>query len=131
MCDSAQRVSDFRLIHLEELSDHYARTLAQWRRAFAEQREALRGRGIPERFLRMWEFYFCYCEGGFSERAVGTVQMLFERAQGRRPAVLGRLDPPAHARLTPGMTPPAAPPAAARAAATEASTAARATEEAA
>ena len=24
----------------------------------------------------MWEYYFCYCEAGFLERAIGDVQLL-------------------------------------------------------
>jgi len=35
----------------------------------------------------MWEFYFCYCEGGFAERVVGDVQMLLVKPGNRRPAI--------------------------------------------
>jgi cyclopropane-fatty-acyl-phospholipid synthase len=35
--------------------------------------------GYPERFVRMWEFYLCYCEGGFEERQLGDVQMLLTK----------------------------------------------------
>jgi cyclopropane-fatty-acyl-phospholipid synthase len=88
MCDSVKRVTDFRVLHLEEISPHYARTLAEWRRRFRGSLDDLRAR-YPRRFLRMWEFYLCYCEGGFRERAIGTVQMLLERPLGRREPVLG------------------------------------------
>ena len=27
----------------------------------------------------MWEFYLCYCEAGFAERALGDVQMVLTR----------------------------------------------------
>lgn len=36
----------------------------------------------------MWECYFCYCEGGFIERTIGDVQILFvkpESANARLP----------------------------------------------
>jgi cyclopropane-fatty-acyl-phospholipid synthase len=36
--------------------------------------------GLDERFLRLWEFYLAYCEGGFRERATRTVQLVLERA---------------------------------------------------
>ena len=36
----------------------------------------IRSLGYSEEFIRMWEFYFCYCEGGFIERAIGDVQIL-------------------------------------------------------
>jgi cyclopropane-fatty-acyl-phospholipid synthase len=32
----------------------------------------------------MWEFYLCYCEGGFAERAIGEAQMLLARPDNRR-----------------------------------------------
>ncbi|MEN8182621.1 MAG: SAM-dependent methyltransferase, partial [Myxococcota bacterium] len=35
--------------------------------------------GLPERFLRMWDFYLSYCEGAFRERANGVVQMLLAK----------------------------------------------------
>ena len=35
--------------------------------------------GISEEFIRTWEFYFCYCEGGFRERMIGDVQMLLTK----------------------------------------------------
>jgi cyclopropane-fatty-acyl-phospholipid synthase len=92
MCDSVKRVTDFRILHLEEISGYYARTLAEWRRRFRAAAGELRDRGYPERFLRMWDFYFCYCEGGFRERVIGTVQLLLERPRGRREPVLGALE---------------------------------------
>jgi cyclopropane-fatty-acyl-phospholipid synthase len=92
MCDSVKRATDFRILHLEEISSYYARTLAEWRRRFRAAAGELRDRGYPERFLRMWDFYFCYCEGGFRERVIGTVQLLLERPRGRREPVLGVLE---------------------------------------
>ncbi len=41
--------------------------------------------------LRMWEFYLCYCEGGFEERQIGVVQALFEKSGARLEPVLGRM----------------------------------------
>jgi cyclopropane-fatty-acyl-phospholipid synthase len=40
--------------------------------------------GFPDTFIRMWEYYLCYCEGGFRERAIGTVQLLLTKPQCRR-----------------------------------------------
>ncbi len=85
------RVTDFRLLHVEELSPHYARTLAAWRERLAKNLQGVRALGLPDRFLRMWEFYLCYCEGGFSERAIGVAQILLEKPRGRREPVLATL----------------------------------------
>jgi cyclopropane-fatty-acyl-phospholipid synthase len=35
----------------------------------------------------MWEYYLCYCEGGFEERQLGDVQMLLTKPHSRRPAI--------------------------------------------
>jgi cyclopropane-fatty-acyl-phospholipid synthase len=35
----------------------------------------------------MWEFYLCYCEGGFAERHLGDVQMLLTKPDCRRLAL--------------------------------------------
>jgi cyclopropane-fatty-acyl-phospholipid synthase len=43
--------------------------------------------GYDDTFIRMWEFYFCYCEGGFAERVIGDVQMLLVKPGNRRTPV--------------------------------------------
>jgi len=45
--------------------------------------------GYPESFIRMWEFYLCYCEGGFEERVLGDVHMLLVKPQARPAVGLG------------------------------------------
>jgi cyclopropane-fatty-acyl-phospholipid synthase len=71
--------SDLRLVHLEDIGPHYATTLASWRRNFHARLDDVRALGYPEAFIRMWEYYLCYCEAGFAERALGDVQMLTTR----------------------------------------------------
>jgi cyclopropane-fatty-acyl-phospholipid synthase len=73
------QASDLRLVHLEEMSDHYARTLRAWRERFWERREEARALGYTERFLRKWEYYLRYCEAAFEERQVNVVQMLLAK----------------------------------------------------
>ena len=91
ICDSMSRVTDLRLFHLEDLSPHYAQTLRCWRQRFFENLHAIRELGYPETFLRLWQFYLSYCEGGFEERSVGSVQLLFTKPQCRRPSLLPAL----------------------------------------
>ncbi|MGA7178639.1 MAG: cyclopropane-fatty-acyl-phospholipid synthase family protein [Thiobacillaceae bacterium] len=81
---SATRASDMRLFHLEDIGPHYATTLAHWRRNYLARIDDIRALGYGEEFIRMWEFYLCYCEGGFAERALGDVQMLLVKP-GARP----------------------------------------------
>ena len=71
--------SDLRIVALEDIGLHYATTLAAWRRNFVENLDAVRDLGYPETFVRMWEYYLCYCEAGFAERQLGDVQLLLAR----------------------------------------------------
>jgi cyclopropane-fatty-acyl-phospholipid synthase len=81
MSDAVAGASDLRLVHLEDLSPHYARTLRAWRSAFLANLERVRELGFDGRFIRMWEYYLCYCEGGFAERFTGVLQLLFSKPQ--------------------------------------------------
>ena len=75
--DAVARVSDMRLVDLLDIGAHYATTLRCWRENLFANIDRVRALGYPEEFIRMWEFYFCYCEGGFIERVIGDAQMLF------------------------------------------------------
>jgi cyclopropane-fatty-acyl-phospholipid synthase len=87
LVDSAARVTDLKLFHLEDIGPDYARTLKLWRERFFARLPEVRAQGYPDSFVRMWEFYLCYCEGGFEERQLGDVQMLFTKPRSRRPAI--------------------------------------------
>jgi cyclopropane-fatty-acyl-phospholipid synthase len=76
---SLARVTDLRLIHLEDITSHYVRTLRLWRERFFANLNKVRALGYPESFIRLWEFYLCYCEGGFAERYIGDVQMVLAK----------------------------------------------------
>jgi cyclopropane-fatty-acyl-phospholipid synthase len=91
LCDSITRASDLRVFHLEDLTPNYAETLKSWRLRMFQNLERVRALGYPEEFIRMWEFYLCYCEGGFRERYIGDVQMLLTKPQCRRAPILPRL----------------------------------------
>ena len=84
------RATDLRLVHLEDITPHYAITLREWRRRFFDNIEKVRALGFSEPFVRMWEYYLCYCEGGFAERYIGDVQMLFVKPLCRRGSLPGK-----------------------------------------
>jgi cyclopropane-fatty-acyl-phospholipid synthase len=85
--DSLTRVTDLKLFNLEDIGPHYAPTLKAWRERFFANIEKVRALGYPESFNRLWEFYLCYCEGGFAERQLGDVQMLLTKPDCRRAAI--------------------------------------------
>jgi cyclopropane-fatty-acyl-phospholipid synthase len=87
IADSLRRVTDLKIFNLEDIGPHYARTLALWRENFKAKLDAVRRLGYSEQFIRLWEFYLCYCEGGFLERQLGDVQMLLSKPDCRRGAL--------------------------------------------
>ena len=86
MLDSITRATDMRLFDLEDIGPHYAKTLAAWRQNFFAHLAEVKQLGYPDTFVRMWDFYLCYCEGGFEERALGDVHMLLVKPENRRAA---------------------------------------------
>jgi len=80
--------SDLKAVHVEDIGPHYATTLRHWRKRFNERLEDVRALGYPERFIRMWNYYLCYCEAGFEERYLGDLQMLLHKPGCRAPALL-------------------------------------------
>ncbi|KFL35615.1 SAM-dependent methyltransferase [Arenimonas donghaensis] len=85
---AAAKASDLRLVNLEDIGPSYALTLRHWRLRFLDRLDEVRRQGYDERFIRMWEFYLCYCEGGFIERSIGDVHLLMARPGNRRPQYL-------------------------------------------
>lgn len=83
LCDAVARVTDMRLFQLNDIGPHYATTLKHWRERFFANIASVRTLGYPESFIRMWEFYLCYCEAGFAEHATGDVQMLLIKPDAR------------------------------------------------
>jgi cyclopropane-fatty-acyl-phospholipid synthase len=79
--------TDMKLSHLEDIGPHYATTLRLWRERFFANLAAVRKLGLSDSFVRLWEFYLCYCEGGFIERALGDVHILLAKPASRRPVI--------------------------------------------
>ena len=73
------RATDLRPVHLEDITAHYATTLAHWRERFHEAAEHVAELGYDERFRRLWDLYLSYCEGGFAERRIQDVQLLLAK----------------------------------------------------
>jgi len=81
---SLGRVTSMSMTHCEDIGIHYALTLAEWRRRFQAAREDVRRLGFDERFMRMWDYYLAYCEGGFRERYIGDVQLVLGKMHSSR-----------------------------------------------
>ncbi len=81
---SVGRSTDMRLVHAEDFAPHYAQTLRHWRRNFVAKLDAVRELGYSEQFIRLWNFYLCYCEAVFEERHVGVLQIQLDKPRCRR-----------------------------------------------
>ncbi|TBU99540.1 SAM-dependent methyltransferase [Phytopseudomonas dryadis] len=82
--------TDMNLQHMEDFGLHYARTLRLWHGNLQQARHRLEELGYDDYFYRLWEFYLCYCEGGFIERTIGTAQLLLAKPAARAQPLLGR-----------------------------------------
>jgi cyclopropane-fatty-acyl-phospholipid synthase len=92
MLEIVGRDTDMNLLHMEDFGLHYARTLRIWHDNFRHAHGYLMELGYDDYFLRLWEFYLCYCEGGFLERTIGTAQLLLAKPCALPQPLLGRFD---------------------------------------
>jgi cyclopropane-fatty-acyl-phospholipid synthase len=81
--NAVKRSTDVRLFQMEDIGPHYATTLRDWRKNFFNNIERIKGLGYSEQFIAMWQFYLCYCEGGFLERTLGTSHLVFVKPENR------------------------------------------------
>ena len=67
------------LDNIQDIGLHYARTLADWRKGFDKNWQALTEFGFDEQFKRLWHFYLAYCEGAFLERVISTHHLVLRK----------------------------------------------------
>jgi cyclopropane-fatty-acyl-phospholipid synthase len=83
MLGCVRRRTDLSVRSVEDIGQHYVRTLAMWRAAFLARRDQVRALGFDERFIRMWDYYLAYCEGVFRTGHCSDVQMLLTKPRAR------------------------------------------------
>ena len=71
--------TSFVINNLENIGQHYALTLAHWRKRFQKNEKTIRALGFDEEFCRKWVFYFAYCEAGFASNHLGDIQLVLTR----------------------------------------------------
>ncbi len=79
--DVVKKKTDLSMIDMEDITRHYVKTLNRWRKNFIEVLPEVKKLGYSQAFINMWEFYFLYCEAGFSERNIGDVQLVFAKSK--------------------------------------------------
>ena len=77
--ETVKNSTNLDFIGLEDITSHYAKTLNIWRNNFLNKTKEVKDLGFPDSFIRLWEFYFTYCEAGFLEKNIGDYQFVFSK----------------------------------------------------
>ncbi|WCN11959.1 methyltransferase domain-containing protein [Marinomonas mediterranea] len=83
IADKVAQKTNMQIVAIEDITEHYANTLAKWREAFHAKRNQIVQMGFDDVFIRMWDYYLVYCEGGFRERSISTGQFVFAKPKYR------------------------------------------------
>ena len=62
-----------------DLGQDYAKTLEIWHEKFNQNKDAILMQGYDEKFIKTFQFYFSYCQGGFEEKSISVAQILLEK----------------------------------------------------
>jgi cyclopropane-fatty-acyl-phospholipid synthase len=81
---SMTRHSSLMIDDVENIGNHYATTLARWRRRFNANLDRVVQLGFDRVFQRKWAYYLGSCEAGFRERALGNLQLVLTREGNQR-----------------------------------------------
>jgi cyclopropane-fatty-acyl-phospholipid synthase len=79
LCEAMKKHSSLRVIGLEDIGLDYAKTLYEWRMRFNNNIDKIKALGFDEQFIRLWNFYFCYCEAGFKEQHLSDFQLILHK----------------------------------------------------
>ncbi|MDX2319837.1 MAG: cyclopropane-fatty-acyl-phospholipid synthase family protein [Moritella sp.] len=76
MADNVATHTDMMITGLHDIGQDYAKTLQHWHQRFDTALPQVRTLGYDDTFIRLWKFYFSYCEGAFLERKISTVHLI-------------------------------------------------------
>ena len=79
--ETTSRHTRLNLLHMEEFTEDYAKTLRIWHDSFQQRLEEVKRLGFDNYFIRMWKMYLNYCEAAFLTRNINLVQIAFTRDQ--------------------------------------------------
>ena len=71
--------SNLVLKNYKDLGQDYAKTLEIWHEKFNQNKDAILMQGYDEKFIKTFQFYFSYCQGGFEEKSISVAQILLEK----------------------------------------------------
>lgn len=71
-------------LNIESLQQYgldYAQTLVLWRQTLLSKRKQITQLGYDQHFLRTWDYYFAYCQAGFTARIVDLAQLVLHQPE--------------------------------------------------
>lgn len=77
--NSIAKHTDLSLLSVKDITYDYAVTLSAWRKKMLANEQQIYKHGFDEKFLKTWEYYFSYCEAGFLQRNIMTLQIIFSK----------------------------------------------------
>ena len=66
-------------LSLTDIGRHYTTTLLHWYERFMQNLAQVRQLGFSDEFIRIWQYYLCYCAAGFQEDYISDVQMVLRK----------------------------------------------------
>lgn len=80
--DEALKRQGLGITNLYRFGQDYGLTLKLWREQFDEAWPDIQSHNYDDRFYRLWMYYLCYCEAGFSIGRTDVIQIKIERLAG-------------------------------------------------
>ncbi|MBN9069758.1 MAG: class I SAM-dependent methyltransferase, partial [Rhizobiales bacterium] len=74
------KAANLQLVLAQSFGKDYAKTVCEWRRRFLASWPRIKALGFPDSFRRLWEYYLCYCEAGFSAGTIDVGLYVLSRA---------------------------------------------------
>jgi cyclopropane-fatty-acyl-phospholipid synthase len=78
MNESIAQKTEMKVIDLERIGPSYATTLNAWAKKFNANKDNIMKLGFDEYFINLWNYYFSYCEAGFSAGTIDDVQIVIK-----------------------------------------------------
>jgi cyclopropane-fatty-acyl-phospholipid synthase len=91
MLEAISKKTDLRVFNVEDQTPHYTMTLRDWWLNLKAHQDQALEQGYSNEFLRMWQYYLCYCEGGFAERVIQSMQLVFTKPFNRAEPLMLKL----------------------------------------
>ena len=75
LSETIKQHTNLAINYFSDYRQDYAETLKEWQTRFISNRPAIEKLGFNDDFIRLWQYYFSYCEGGFRESIIGLAHI--------------------------------------------------------